>query len=112
MRNIRMSLRRPGLSLLELLAVVTLVGILAVIVIPRFSTQSVNAKRNACSVNKHNIEVQCQLWLRQKNASPLANLSDIGADQSFFPEGLPVCPVDGSAYTINTTTQHLNGHTH
>jgi competence protein ComGC len=100
------------MSLLELLAVVTLVGILAVIVIPRFSTQSMNAKRNGCSVNKHNIEVQSQLWMRQKNSSPNANLSDIGADQTYFPEGLPVCPVDNSTYTINTTTQRVNGHTH
>jgi type II secretory pathway pseudopilin PulG len=100
------------MSLLELLAVVTLLGILAVIVIPRFSTQSINAKRNGCSVNKHNIEVQCQLWFRQKNTAPRADLADIGADQSYFPEGLPVCPVDHSSYSIDTTTQRVNGHSH
>lgn len=112
MRNSRIPLRRPGLSLFELLAVLTLIAILAVVIVPRFSTQSVTAKRNACFVNKNNIEVQCQLWLRQKNASPVANLSDIGADRAYFPEVLPVCPVDGSAYTINTTSQRVIGHTH
>ena len=101
-----------GISLLEMVAALTIVGILAVIIIPRFTNQSLNAKRNACFVNKNNIEVQCQLWLRQKNAFPAANLSDIGGNTSYFPEGLPVCPVDGSAYTVNTTTQRVNGHTH
>src|SRR5687767_12972928 len=101
-----------GMSLLELLAVVTLMGILAVIIVPRFANQSTNAKRNACSVNKNNIEVQCQLWFRQKNAAPAADLSNIGANTTYFPEGLPRCPVDGSVYTINTTTLRVVGHTH
>ncbi len=108
----KLTRRSSGISLLELLAVVTLVGILAVIVIPRFSSQSVNAKRNACTVNKHNIEVQCQLWMRQKNASPRTDLTDIGADRVYFPEGVPPCPVDNSAYTIDATTQRIVGHTH
>ena len=111
-KEFKMRRVRVGFSLLEVLAVVTLIGILAVIIVPRFTNQSLNAKRNACFVNKNNIEVQCQLWLRQKNASPAANLSDIGANTSYFPQGLPQCPVDGSAYTINTTTQRVNGHTH
>lgn len=104
--------RQRGFSLLELLAVVTLLGILAVIIIPRFSNQSINAKRNACTVNKHNIEVQCQLWMRQKNAAPQTDLTDIGANQAYFPEGVPLCPVDNSAYTIDATTQRVVGHTH
>jgi general secretion pathway protein G len=101
-----------GMSLLELLAVVTLMGILAVIVVPRFSSQSTSAKRNACSVIKNNIEVQCQLWFRQKNAAPASDLSGIGTNTTYFPDGLPRCPVDGSAYTINTTTLRVDGHTH
>lgn len=100
------------MSLIELLAVVTIMGILAMIVIPRFSTQSVNAKKQGCSVNKGNIEVQCQLWMRQKNSAPASDLSDIGANRTYFPEGRPTCPVDGSAYTINTTTLRVNGHAH
>ena len=101
-----------GMSLIELLAVVTIMGILALLVVPRFATQSVNAKKQGCAVNKGNIEVQCQLWLRQKNAAPTSTLSDIGANRNYFPEGLPTCPVDGSAYTMNTTTLRVNGHAH
>src|SRR5262245_22844239 len=111
-KELRMRRVHAGVSLLEVLAGVTLLGILALIIIPRFTNQATNAKRNACFVNKNNIEVQCQLCLRQKNAFPASNLSDIGASNTYFPEGLPVCPVDGSAYTVNTSTQRVNGHTH
>ena len=103
---------RRGLSLLEMLAVVTLMGVLAVIVIPRFTTHTLAAKRNACFVNKGNIEVQCQLWLRQKGVNPAANLNDIAADKNYFPEGLPKCPVDSSSYTITTSSLRVSGHTH
>ena len=53
-----------------------------------------------------------KLWKRNNGSYPAANLSDIGADTTYFPSGLPVCPVDGTAYTINTTTGLVIGHTH
>ena len=43
---------------------------------------------------------------------PLANLSDVGGDINYFPEGLPLCPVDSSAYTIDNTTGLVIGHNH
>jgi len=103
---------RNGLSLAEILAVVTLIGILAAILIPRFGGQTMKAKRNACFVNKGNIEVQVQLWYRNKGTLPAANLSDIGADGRYFPEGIPTCPVDGSDYQIDTDTGEVRNHAH
>lgn len=104
--------KRRAMTLLEILFVVTILGILAAIVVPRFSNHSLDAKKTTCATRKGDIEVQCQLWLRQKNAVPAANLSDIGANTSYFPDGLPTCPVDGSSYSINTTTVRVNGHAH
>jgi prepilin-type N-terminal cleavage/methylation domain-containing protein len=105
-------LRRPGISLVEVLAVVTILGILAALVVPRFSNHSAEGKRNGCFVNRGNIEVQCQLWLRQKGTAPQTNLGDIGANPAYFPEGIPTCPVDGSSYTINASTLRVVGHGH
>ncbi|MGE0760464.1 MAG: competence type IV pilus major pilin ComGC [Pirellulaceae bacterium] len=101
-----------GISLVEVLAVVTLLGILAAVIVPRLSTQGVDAKGKVCSVHKGNVEVQCQLWARQKGSLPQSTLDDIGADASFFPDGLPVCPVDGSSYSIDTVTGQVTGHAH
>src|SRR5580765_5410496 len=85
--------QRPGFSLLEVLVVTVVLGILAAIVLPRLATQSVDAKKNSCYVNKGKIEVQAQLWYRNKGAWPATNLSDIAADIAYFPEGVPTCPV-------------------
>ncbi|MEO8493728.1 MAG: type II secretion system protein [Planctomycetota bacterium] len=103
---------RPGLSLLEVLAVVTIIGIIAMIVVPRLATSGDKTKANACFTTKGMIEVQTELWLRNKGVAPAADLSDIMAVTSYFPDGAVNCPIDGSSYSINTTTMRVNGHTH
>lgn len=108
----RSTLMRKAMSLLELFVAVTLLGIIAAIIVPRLGSQGRQAKRGACDVNRGNIEVQCQLWYRTKGVWPAANLSDIGANSDYFPEGLPVCPVDGRAYTFNSATQQTVAHGH
>lgn len=103
---------RTAHSLLEIAAVVVIVGILAMIIVPRFGGEAKNAKNNACSVNRGNIEIQCQLWYRNKGNWPNTSLADIGANPAYFPEGLPKCPVDGSAYSFDTAQQKVSGHAH
>ena len=94
------------------MAAMAILAILAALIVPRVSTYRTNGNRYACYANKGDIELQVKLWKRNKGTYPAANLSDIGADTTYFPQGLPVCPVDGTAYTINTTTGHVTGHTH
>jgi prepilin-type N-terminal cleavage/methylation domain-containing protein len=103
---------RHGLSFLELLAVIIILGVIAVLLVPRFAGTSATAKSQACAANRRNLEVQARLWYRTKGSWPATNLSDIAANTSFLPEGLPTCPVDGSAYTIDSTTRQISGHNH
>jgi prepilin-type N-terminal cleavage/methylation domain-containing protein len=103
---------RRGLSLLELVAAVTILLILAVIVLPRFGSSSSSAKSWACEANRRNIEVQARLWYRTKGTWPASNLSDIGGNSAFFPEGIPGCPVNGSAYSLDGGTHQITGHNH
>jgi type II secretory pathway pseudopilin PulG len=100
------------MSLAEILAVVVLMGILAAIILPRFARPRDQAQGRTCEVSKGNIEVQAQLWFRNKGVWPQADLSDIGADPTYFPDGLPTCPADGSAYVFDSTTQRVTGHAH
>lgn len=101
-----------GLSMLEMLLVLVVVGITAAIVLPRISQNSAPAKKSACYTLKGHIEVQAQLWHRNKGDWPAADLSDIGAAPAYFPDGLPVCPVDGSAYTFDQASHRVAGHSH
>jgi len=101
-----------GLSLMEMMAAVVILAVVATFIIPRVINYRTNGYRYACWSNKAEIELQVRLWYRNKASYPAANLSDIGADTAYFPSGLPVCPVDGTAYTINTTTGLVNGHSH
>lgn len=103
---------RSGFSLLEILAVVTIVGILAVVVLARISESAANAKKNACYVHKGNIEVQVQRWYRTKASWPDLNLANIGSENAYFSDGLPTCTVDGTSYTLDAATHHVSGHNH
>lgn len=97
-------LRPFGFSLLELLAVVTILGIIAVVVIPRITVSAGTAKTNANMQNIAEINSAVERWYFEKGTWPANNLSDIGADVNYFPEGVPKNPVTGAAYALDATT--------
>ncbi|MGB7345745.1 MAG: type II secretion system protein [Pirellulaceae bacterium] len=103
---------RAGLSLLELLAVVTILGTIATIVVPRLGDGAKVSQSSCCNVNARLIEVQASLWRREKGGWPSSTLANIGADPDFFPDGLPTCPLDASSYQIDTSTGRIIGHNH
>lgn len=101
-----------GFSLLELMAVVAVLGLVAVVIIPRVTASDESADIAACQVFKGDIEIQAELWLHNMCSWPTTNMTTIGADTNYFPEGLPSCPVDGTAYTIDPNTGLVIGHNH
>lgn len=103
--------QRTGFSLLELLAAATVIGVVAVVMVPRLTGGIAPSKKAACEACRGNIEVQAELWRHNTEAWPAANLSDVGANLNYFPGGVPVCPVDGSAFTINSAGRVV-GHSH
>lgn len=101
-----------GFSLVELMAAVVILAIVAAYIIPRVGAYIAAANQNACWTNQGDIELQVKLWQRNHGSYPQTGLGDIGADPAYFPQGLPTCPVDGTPYTIDTTTGLVVGHTH
>ena len=94
------------------MAVVAVLGVIAAFIVPRVVGHHDDSKRAACEANQVEIELQCKLWRRDNGTYPTANLGTIGVNPSYFPEGLPSCPVDGTPYTIDTTSGLVIGHTH
>ncbi len=107
----RLESAKRAFSMIELLAALTIVGIVAVVVIERTGSVRTAGGAAACHASKGDIEVAVQVWRRAHGAFPASNLSDIGADAVYFPGGPPVCPVDGSSYTIDSSGKVV-GHTH
>jgi len=106
-KKTRQGYKRSGFSLLELLAVVTILGIIAAIIVPRVTVSSDNAKQKVRDHHKATINSAVERFYVNTGGWPADDLSDIGADISYFPDGIPNNPVDDSAYVLNTTTKRV-----
>ena len=98
---------RAGFSLLELLAVVAILGILAFLTLPRVGEYSTTAEQQADAMNRGQINAAVERYYMVEGNWPADDLSDIGADLDYFPHGLPTNPTDGSAYQLNSTTHRV-----
>ncbi len=105
---LKRGLNKRGFSLLELLAVVTILGIIAAIIVPRVTVSSATAKSKVRDHHKATINAAVERYYIDNNAWPADNLSDIGGNVNYFPDGLPVDPVTGLGYSLNTTTHRVN----
>ncbi len=99
--------RRQGFSLMELLAVVTILGIIAAIVVPRVTTSSDTAKQKVNDHNKGTINSAVERYYIETGSWPSADLNELD-DVNYFPDGLPSNPVDNSAYALNATTHRVD----
>jgi prepilin-type N-terminal cleavage/methylation domain-containing protein len=97
-----------GFSLLELLAVVTILGIIAAIIVPRVTFSTDAAKLRVRDHHKATINSAVERWYISNNTWPALDLTDIAADINYFPEGIPANPVDSTAYTLNAVTHRVN----
>ena len=100
--------RRSAFSLLELLAVVVILGIIALVVIPRINFSAATARENSCFQNKAEINAAIERYYFNNGSLPALTDLDV---PSYFPDGLPVCPETGNAYTLDATTGRVSGHT-
>ena len=103
---------QSGIMLGEILLVVILISILAIIIVPRYMAISQDAKYEACSTNVANIDALVQLYYLREATWPQGDLSDIGTNINYFPEGtLPECPVTTtSSYILISPTHRVHGH--
>lgn len=100
--------KRRGFSLLELLAVVTILGVIAAIIIARFTTTTTTAKNKLNVHNKAVINAMVERYYMENGSWPSTNLTELSGP-NYFPDGVPTGPYDGTTqYTIDGTTHRVN----
>ncbi len=107
---------KKGMTLIELLIVVLILGALAAIAIPKITASAHNAKKNACYTNIDIINTQIELYAaNDPNGAYPDDLTTITEDVNYFPDGAPTCPVTGEAYPDALTANDrvdATDHTH
>jgi type II secretory pathway pseudopilin PulG len=106
MRTRKLQTRR-GFSWVELLAIVTILGIIAAIVVPRLTISKEAALQRLDRRNRSEINAAVERWYVEKGAWPQDNLQDIGADAGYFPHGLPPHPASGGSYSLDASTHRV-----
>lgn len=101
----KLSKNRKGLTLIELLIVVIILGALAAIAIPRMSENSANAKHRACQANIATMNTQIEAYYSNLGTWPV--FDDLVVDANYFPDLRPVCPAGGT-YTMSATTHRVD----
>lgn len=104
----RRTAKRGGFSWVELLAIVTILGIISAIVVPRLTISKEAALERASRRNKADINAAVERWYVEKGAWPQDDLKDIGADAGYFPQGLPTHPGNGAPYSLNPSTHRVD----
>ena len=90
---------RQGITLVELLIVVMILGALAAIALPRISQSAGNARQRACDTNISLINSAIEMYYVDEGSYPAA-LTNVTGSTTYFPDGAPTCPISGT-YSMN-----------
>ncbi|MEO8495508.1 MAG: prepilin-type N-terminal cleavage/methylation domain-containing protein [Planctomycetota bacterium] len=98
--------RRGGFSLLELLAVVTILGIIAVVTIPRIAASTSTAKTNVHLQNVSELNSAIERYYFDTGQFPSVDMNELSG---FLPDGLPKDPRTNppSDYLMDATTNRV-----
>ena len=92
---------RTAFTLIEIMIVVAIIGILAAISIPAIQSSIEKAQRQACAMNRRNIDSAKLQWSVENKRPPTATPSEEALfGKSAYIEHKPDCPA-GGAYTLN-----------
>ena len=95
---------RKGVTLVELLIVVMILGALAAIALPRISQSAGNARQRACDTNISLINSAIEMYYVDEGSYP-TTLGLVTNSTTYFPDGAPTCPLGGT-YSFPTPNNY------
>lgn len=99
--------RRPktgqGFTLVEIMIVVTIIGLLIAIAVPNFLQAREASRAKSCTANLREIDTAKQQYMLDKNVSTFANATSgdttLGGLAPLYVRSLPKCPLGGTYST-------------
>ena len=103
MNNVRTAVRK-GFTLVEILIVVVILGILAAIVIPQFSSASQAAQASSLVTQLQSVRSQLELYQLQHNGTYPSNAGDGTAAGEFWDQLTNYTDIDGGIRAVVAAT--------
>lgn len=106
-----------GLTLVEFMMVALIILLLAAMAIPKMYYAALEVRYKACYANVYMINSQMELFHVLTKVWPFPGApntpvkdTDFGRDISYFPNGVPACPVTGADYLIDNANHRVLNH--
>ena len=97
---------KKGFTLIEVMIVVTIIGLLAAIAIPNFVMARAYSNKNACAANLKQLDGAKATWAREhkKAVGDIPEARDIYGTSAYIRD-MPHCP-DGGVYDIGKVGEY------
>lgn len=103
--------KQKGVTLIELLIVVLIIGALSAIAVPRISKSATAAKARLCHTNLDIINTAIEEYRHNMGGYP-KDLEEVTRNLDYFPDGEPICPITGKKYPRGLKNDRVDASAH